>query len=90
MKKTIFTIATIISLAITTPVWTETLDLDSNQQDNQTLCDQYAQEDQIAPDQMAEYMSRCLQSMTEPEGSAHDPAVLEEESPGSNDDDLRG
>ena len=92
MNKSILTIAAIISLAIATPVWAETPDLDPNQQEEQAACKRYAQEDQIAPDQMAEYMSRCLQDVVEPVDGDYGPAASEseEEFPETHDGDPRG
>ena len=90
MNRSILIFAAIISLAIATPVWAETPDLASNQQEDQATCEQYAQEDQIAPDQMAEYMSRCLQDLTEPVEGDFGPNASEEESPETDVEEPRG
>ena len=89
MNRSILIFAAIISLAIATPVWAETPDLDANQQEDQATCKRYAQEDQIAPDQMTEYMSRCLRDMTEPVSGDYGPTTSEEESPETHDGDPR-
>ena len=89
MNKSILTAVTIIGLAIVNPIWAEMPDLDSNQKENQAICEQYAQEDQITPDQMAEYMNQCLQDVVNTVEEDFDPSAPEEESPETDVEESR-
>ncbi|MBF0370053.1 MAG: hypothetical protein HQL52_11415 [Magnetococcales bacterium] len=79
MNKSILSTAAIIALVVATPVWAETPDFEESQQEDQAICERYAQEDQVAPDEVAEYMSQCLRDLSGSADGDYGPSGSEEE-----------
>ncbi len=78
MNKTLLA-STLLSMTLASPLWAGTpTTMDANQLDARTICEQYAHEDQINPNQMADYVARCLQDMnSNPDASQMIPPMNE-------------
>lgn len=63
MNKKLFLTATIISLAMTTPVWATEQTAESSSQNYRIVCERYAEEDEVTADKMAGYMALCLEEI---------------------------
>ncbi|MEO5377551.1 MAG: hypothetical protein H7832_07190 [Magnetococcus sp. DMHC-6] len=59
-----------IALAATSAWATEAKEANPTQENYQAICEKYAKEDQIAPDQIADYIAQCFKDLG---GNADDP-----------------
>ncbi len=81
-----FLATVLFGLLVSSPVWAETPASSYTPEDDRALCERYAKEDGVTPNQMADYMKQCLRDLAEPAAGEYGADLPEENATEGNPD----